>query len=59
LQGLHRHTEAVEHASKAVDVASESIEPDLAQIEKYQQYLDELVAMVGCVNILKKKEKEP
>ncbi len=58
LKGLHRYTEAVTHASLAVDIITHSIEPNHSQAKKYQEYLIELMTLTGGEDVHEKKESE-
>jgi tetratricopeptide (TPR) repeat protein len=53
--GLHQYSEAVEHALSALKIARHSCEPNQSAVEKYQQYLDEMLLRPECSELAKIK----
>ena len=57
LRGLQRYNQAVEHALRALNIARYSFEKDQAQIQKYQQCLEEILLMPECDELAKTIDK--
>ncbi|CAF1469538.1 unnamed protein product [Adineta steineri] len=55
LEGLHRYEEAVKHVLCAINIAQHNSESDQSLVQKYQQYLDEILRKPECGDLAKTK----
>ncbi|CAF1432585.1 unnamed protein product [Adineta steineri] len=55
LKGLHRYQEAVKHVLRAINIAQHNSESDQPLVQKYQQYLDEILLIPECSDLAKTK----